>query len=249
MGRQQKTGWTYGLNPVMEALRSGRAIKAIYVSSGRRKLVGRLAEEAKRKGIETKTKDPEFFDSRFPKGHQGVAAETAARRYLSVDELLDIPAKKGEPPFFIIIDCVEDPRNLGAIIRSAEAAGVHGAVLQEHRSARPGPGVMKASAGAAEHLPVCMVPNIKNAIEAMKRADIKVIAEEAGRYPSAWEADLRTPAALVLGSEDKGIRKTVREKCDVTVSLPLKGKVNSLNTSVAAGIVIYEILRQNQKSP
>jgi 23S rRNA (guanosine2251-2'-O)-methyltransferase len=118
-------------------------------------------------------------------------------------------------------------------------------VIQERRSAKPGPEAAKASAGAMEHIPVCVVSNIKHAIEAMKKAGINIVGAEAGKYPSPWEVDLRGPAAIVLGSEDKGVRRVVREKCDLMISLPIRGRVTSLNTSVAAGILIYEYLRQN----
>lgn len=163
-----------------------------------------------------------------------------------MEELLEIPTKMGDHvPFFIILDCIEDPRNFGAIVRSAEAAGAHGVVIQERRSAKPGPEAAKASAGAMEHIPVCIVSNIKHAIDAMKKAGIRIVGAEAGNYPSPWEVDLRGSTALVLGSEDKGIRRVVIEKCDQMISLPIKGRVTSLNTSVAAGILIYEYLRQN----
>jgi 23S rRNA (guanosine2251-2'-O)-methyltransferase len=165
---------------------------------------------------------------------------------ITIEALMEIPDKKGETPFFVILDCIEDPRNLGAILRSAEAAGVHGVVIQERRSAKPGPEAAKASAGAMEHIPVCVVSNIKHAIEAMKKIGITIVGAEAGKQPSPWEVDLRGPAALVLGSEDKGVRRVVREKCDMIVSLPIRGQVTSLNTSVAAGILIYEYLRQNK---
>jgi 23S rRNA (guanosine2251-2'-O)-methyltransferase len=164
---------------------------------------------------------------------------------LTLDELLEIPKKKGDTPFYVILDCIEDPRNLGAILRSAEAAGAHGVVIQERRSAKPGPEAAKASAGAMEHIPVCVVSNIKHAIDAMKKAGINIIGAEAGKHHPPWEVDLLGPAALVVGSEDKGVRRVVREKCDMIVSLPIRGRVTSLNTSVAAGILMYEYLRQN----
>jgi 23S rRNA (guanosine2251-2'-O)-methyltransferase len=241
-----KSDWLYGMNPVFEALRAGRAMKALYIYSGRHRQVGQLRREAEERSVPVKViHDASFFDSRFPKGHQGVAAEVARTPSISIEELLDIPSHRGEPPFFVILDGIEDPRNLGAIMRSAEAARAHGVVVQERRSAGLGPEAVKASAGAAEHISLCTVSNIKHAMEKMKGLDIKIIGAEAGHYPPPWEADLGGPAALVLGSEDRGMRKTVRERCDVLVSLPIRGRVNSLNASVAAGILIYEYLRQN----
>ena len=203
----------------------------------------KLREEAKSRGIPLKTEDAGFFEGRFPKGHQGVAAEVALRGYVSLEELLLIPDKRGEAPFFVLLDQVEDPRNLGAVLRTAEAAGVHGVVIQKRRSAGLGPDASKASAGAAEHIAVCAVSNIKNAMHRMREVGITIAGAEAGAAP-AWEADLGGPVALVIGSEGRGLRRIVKEKCDLIVSLPMRGKVNSLNTSVAAGVLIYEVLRQ-----
>lgn len=237
--------WIYGLNPVLEAIRAGRNIRAVYLYAGRHRSVGMLMEEAGARGIPVKAiSDASFFDGRFPKGHQGVAAEAEGRPYVGLDELLRLPAKRGEEPFFLILDLVEDPRNLGGILRSAEAAGVHGVVIQKRRAAGLGPEAVKASAGASEHMPVAAVANIKHAIEKMKGLGIFVAGAEAGSGVAPWEADLAGPLALVVGSEGAGLRRTVRQRCDLLLSLPLMGKVNSLNTSVAAGVLLYEILRQ-----
>lgn len=237
--------WLYGVNPVREALRSGREIKAVFISAGRSRLVRAIREEAALRDIPVKViHDPKFFDTRFPKGHQGVAAEVAMAHVISIETLLEIPGEKGEAPFFLILDLIEDPRNLGAILRSAEAAGVHGVVSQERRSAGLGPVVDKASAGAAGYIPFCVVSNIKHAIRRMAEDGITVVGTEAGRHPAPWETDLSGPVALVIGSEGGGLRRTVREKCDILVSLPMRGRVESLNASVAAGVLIYEAVRQ-----
>lgn len=236
----------YGLNPVLEAIRAGRTSGAVYIHEGRAGRLEALLKEAAAKGIAVKRVPMAFFDSRFPKGHQGVAAEAAASRtpYTPFERLLEIPVEKGEAPFFVILDLVEDPRNLGAILRTAEAAGVHGVVIQERRAAGLGPAAMKASAGAAGYAAVASVVNIKHAIEEMKDRGITIAGAEAGAGVDVWEADLGGPMALVVGSEGGGLRKTVRERCDLMVRLPMKGRLNSLNASVAAGIIIYEILRQ-----
>lgn len=241
----------YGLNPVTEAMRAKRPIKALYISSGRHKDVAALREEAEKQGIPIKVQALSFFE-KFPKGHQGIAAEVAQRLYTQLEELLKIPAKRGEAPFFVVLDLIEDPRNFGAILRTAEAAGVHGVIIQKKRAAGLGPEASKASAGASEYMPVSAVANIKHAIEKMQEAGIGVIGAEAGGdhlIINAWEADMSGPVALVIGSEGRGLRKTVREKCDFTVSLPVRGKVNSLNASVAAGILVYEVLRQRGHRP
>ena len=236
--------WIYGFNPVLEALRAGRSIKIVYVSSGRHEKVDEIRKEAEMRGVPVETAGQTFFDSRFAKGHQGVAARVFQKGYITVDELLAIPSRRNETPLFVILDGIEDPGNFGAILRSADASGVHGVVIQSHRSATLGSGVSKASAGAVEYVPVSMVPNIKHAIREMKEKGIRVIGAEAGDYPAIWEVDLTVPLSVVIGSEGKGSRKTVREKCDMMVNIPMKGRINSLNASVAAGILLFEILRQ-----
>ena len=150
-------------------------------------------------------------------------------------------------PFFLILDCIEGPRNVGAILRSADAAGVHGVVIQEHRSAGLGPDVSKASAGAVEYVPVSQVNNVKHAISEMKEMNITIIGAEASSEIMPWDIDLSIPVALVIGSEGKGIRKTVAERCDFIVSLPMRGMVNSLNVSVAGAVLMFEVLRQRAR--
>ena len=234
----------YGLNPVMEAIKAG-VLSAIYVYSGRRRHLSELLEAASEAGVPVNVKqDMGFFDSRFPKGHQGVAAEGTWSLSISVEDLLMIPEQRGESPLFLLLDGIEDPRNLGAVLRSAEAAGVHGVVMEKRRSASIGPEAIKSSAGAALHVPIAVVSNIKLAMRAMKEQGILLVGAEAGGETTPWEADLGGPLALVAGSEGSGLRRTVAEACDMVVSLPILGNVNSLNTSVAAGVLIYEVLRQ-----
>lgn len=236
--------WVYGLNPVLEAIKSGRQVKTVFLSVSRREGIAGIEREIASRGITLKKADQFFFDSRFPKGHQGIAAVVAPREYADLEELLMIPSSKNETPFFLILDCIEDPRNFGAILRTADAGGVHGVVIQSHRSATLVPEAVKASAGAAEYIPVAMVANIKHVIADMKEEGVLVVGAEAGTGRTIWDLDLSVPLALVVGSEGKGLRKTVKEDCDVLVSLPMKGRVNSLNVSVAAAIMIYEIIHQ-----
>ncbi len=189
--------------------------------------------------------DPSFFDTHFPKGHQGVAAQVAVRSNIyDLEDLIEVPGERGMDPFFVVLDQIEDPRNLGAILRSAEAAGTHGVVMQKHRQAPLGPSAIKASAGASEHIALCEVPNIKHALHLMKERGILVVGAEADAQTALWDADLSGAVAVVIGSEGQGIRRTVAEKCDILVSIPMGGNVNSLNASVAAGILFFEILRQ-----
>ncbi len=238
--------WIYGLNPVKEALRAGRDFKCIFISYGRKDNVQEVKQQAEKRKIPLVFKEAVFFNSRFKKGHQGIAAEVYRKKYTPIDELIATGFRNNETPLFIIIDCLEDPRNLGTILRIADAAGVHGIVIQSYRSVTLSSAeVSKVSAGAVEYVPVAMVSNIKYAIHLMRERGIKIIGAEAGETnKKLWEVDFRLPVALVVGSEGKGIRKTVSEKCDVLVKIPMLGKINSLNVSVATGIILFEILRQ-----
>lgn len=236
--------WIYGVNPVLEALFGGRDIKGLYISSNRHERVSQIIKEAEKRCIPVNKKDGSFFDTNFPKGHQGIAARVLQKQPENLTDLINIPFNKKEIPLFIILDGIEDPRNFGAILRSAEAAGVHGVVIQSHRAANLGPEVSKASAGAIEYVPVSVIPNIKHAIRDMKEMGITIIGAEAGEHPAIWHIDLTVPLAIVIGSEGKGLRKTVKEACDLQVNLPMRGRINSVNASVAAGIFLFEILRQ-----
>ncbi|MFZ3122890.1 MAG: 23S rRNA (guanosine(2251)-2'-O)-methyltransferase RlmB [Thermodesulfovibrionales bacterium] len=236
--------WIYGLNPVLEALRAGRNIKEVYISSGRHEKLFLIKKETESRGIALRIVDAAFFNERFPKGHQGIAVKVSEKGYMDIYELLNIPEKRNEIPFFLILDCIEDPGNVGAILRSADAAGVHGVIVQEHRSAGLGPAVSKASAGAVEYVPVSQVSNIKHAISEMKERDITIIGAESGSGNMPWDVDFSVPAGIVIGSEGRGLRKTVSEKCDFIVSIPMRGRVNSLNVSVASAVLMFEVLRQ-----
>ncbi len=239
-------GWIYGLNPVLEAIRAGRNIEIIFISSGKKDSLRilEIEKEAQKRNIFLREKDSQFFHAHFPKGHQGIAAQVLPKTCISLEELLKIPSRNGESPLFIILDLIEDPRNLGAVLRVADAAGAHGIVIQSHRSVRLDAAVSKSSAGAVEYVPVSVVANIKHAIRDMKEQGITIIGAEAGVNKVVWDVDLRMPLALVIGSEGKGLRKTVKESCDILVSIPMRGSLNSLNVSVAIGILIFEILRQ-----
>jgi len=236
--------WIYGINPVFEAIRSGREIKTVYLSLSRNEKALEIEKEVLSRGLKVQKADNIFFDSKFPKGHQNIAAVVSPRKYADIEELLELPEKKGGQPLFLVLDQVEDTRNFGAILRVADAGGVHGVVIQSHRSAHLTPEAVKASAGASEYVPVAVVPNIKHAMKAMRDSGVTIIGAEADIGTNIWEVDLNRPLALVVGSEGKGLRKTVKEDCDVLVSIPMQGMVNSLNASVAAGIVIFEIMRQ-----
>ncbi|MEW6571662.1 MAG: 23S rRNA (guanosine(2251)-2'-O)-methyltransferase RlmB [Nitrospirota bacterium] len=238
----------YGFNPVLEAIRGGRGIKRIILSSKRKNKVDELKREALERKIPVVLSNPEFFDRNFGKGHQGIAAEVYPKSYFPFHELLEIPLRKKETPLFFVLDCIEDPRNLGAILRVADAAGVHGAVIQSHRSVSLSPEVAKVSAGAVEYVPLSLVSNIKHAIREMKKMNITIVGSDEEAKETLWEIDLSVPIGLVIGSEGKGIRKTVIETCDALARIPMQGKINSLNTAVATGIFAFEILRQRMRN-
>jgi len=249
LGEWRSEGWIYGVNPVLEALRAGRGIKRICISAGMQRKTSFIKSEAEKRYIHIETLEPSFFDSAFPKGHQGVAAEVSPKRYMPMVELLDIPTVAGENPLFLVLDCLEDPRNFGAILRTADAAGVHGVVIQAYRSVSIVPETSKTSAGAVEYVPITLVPNIKYAITKMKEGGVTVIGAEAGCRIMPWDLDLTIPICFIIGSEGRGIRRTVKEYCDVLVGIPMRGRISSLNVSVAAGILLFEAVRQRFPKP
>ena len=234
-----------GRNPVAEALRSGRAIDCVYVAAGKREgQIPALLAKAKKLGIPIKDCDPRKL-SHMCNGanHQGIVAVAAAVEYSSVDDMLALASERGEPPFLIVCNGLEDPHNLGAVIRSAECAGAHGVIIPKRRSVGLTYAVSKASAGAVEYLPVARVQNLSNLIDELKARGIWCYAADMDGGP--WDrADLTGPTALVIGSEGRGVSRLVKEKCDGVISLPIRGHVNSLNASVAAGVLCYEALRQ-----
>ncbi len=241
----------FGINAVRELLRAGRRVERVLVSEQR--VGGREVRElmalARSRGIAVRVSPREALDREVPHAlHQGVVAVAAAREYASLDAILRAPAERGEPALVLVLDGVEDPGNLGAILRTAEAAGVHGVVIPDRRAAGLTETVAKAAAGALEYVPVAKVGNIVNALGELKAAGLWVAGAEAGNATAYWDADFVRPTALVLGGEDRGVRRLVRERCDYLVSLPLRGKLGSLNVSVAAGALLYEVLRQRRSA-
>ena len=233
-----------GRNPVSEAVRSSRPIDKILVARGEKSgaIVGILAK-AKEKQIPVKEVDRAKLD--FLSGqqtHQGIIARAAAKEYSTVEEMLEYADSRGEAPFIVILDELEDPNNLGAIIRTAECVGAHGVIVPKRRSASLSYTVAKASAGAVEYMRVARVTNISKLIDGLKERGVWIYgADMDGEdYQSC---DMSGACAIVIGNEGKGISRLVREKCDVIVSLPMRGKINSLNASVAAGILMYHALK------
>ena len=235
-----------GRNAVIEALRAGRAIDKIFLARGEvDKTLGHIASRAREKGIvvvECDRRKLDFMSSTH--AHQGVIALCAVKETVSVADILAIAAERGEPPFVVVCDEISDGHNLGAIIRSAECAGAHGVIIPKRRSAGLTAVVDKASAGAAEHMAVARVPNLPAALQELKKQGLWVYGTAADGASDLWHTDFSGAVALVIGSEGDGMGRLVRECCDFIVSLPMKGRVSSLNASVAAGIVMYEVMRQ-----
>ncbi len=235
-----------GRNAVQEALRAGRAIDKLYISKGEvDKTLGHIASTARDKGIvvvECDRRKLDFMSQTH--AHQGVIALCAVRDYCTVEDLFAIAEERGEPPFFVVCDEISDGHNLGAIIRSSECAGVHGVIIPKRRSAGLTAVVDKASAGAAEHMAIARVPNLPAAIRELKERGLWIYGTAADGQSDLWHTDFTGPLALVIGSEGDGMGRLVAESCDFIVSLPMKGRVSSLNASAAAAITMYEILRQ-----
>lgn len=237
-----ETTIVYGRNAVIEALSSDTEIDSVFVQNGAN--VGKITALAKGRGIVVKSVSEEKLTALAgtPK-HGGVAAELAACAYATLEDILAVSREKGTPPFIIICDEIADPHNLGAIIRTAEAAGADGVIIPKRRSASLNATVFKTSAGAAAWIKVARVSNLCDTIRRLKEENIWVYGMEADGTPFD-KADLSGAAALVVGSEGFGLGRLVRESCDMTLSLPMNGKVNSLNASVSAGILMYEIVKQ-----
>jgi len=239
----------YGINAVAEALKArGRSFEYVGVARERHDgRVQRVIDECRRLGVAVRFMPRQDLD-RLAGGsaHQGVVAVTSEKKYTDMDDIL--ATKRGEHGLIVVLDGVEDPHNLGAIIRTAEAAGADGIVVPERRAAGVTPVVVKASAGAVENLPIAKVTNIARTLEQLKSRNFWIVGLDERGSQSYDAVDYRMDTALVLGAEGKGIHELVRKKCDFLVSIPMLGKVPSLNVSVAAGVVLYEIARQRRRA-
>ena len=235
-----------GRNAVIEALRVGKSIDKIFIAKGETdKTLGHIASKAREAGIVVVDADRRKLDNMsVTHAHQGVIALIGVNEYCTVEDILSLAEDRGEAPFVIICDEVSDPRNLGAIIRSAECAGAHGVIIPKRRSAGLTAIVGKASAGAAEHMAIARVPNIPAVIKELKEKGLWVYGAAAGGSNDLWETDFTGSMALVIGSEGDGIGRLVRDNCDFIVNIPMVGKINSLNASAAASVIMYEVLRQ-----
>ena len=243
---QENDGVIEGRNAVTEAIRAGVAIDKIYLLKGEGdSALGHIASAAREQGVVVVNTDRRKLDAMSrTHAHQGVIALAAVREYASVDDILAAAQAKNEPPLIVVCDELSDPHNLGAVIRTADAAGAHGVIIPKRRSAGLTAVVGKTSAGAVAHVPVARVPNLPALLKELKEAGVWVFGTAAEGTSTLYQADLKGPAAIVIGSEGDGMGRLVRENCDFIVSIPMRGKINSLNASAAAAVLLYEAVRQ-----
>lgn len=239
--------YVWGRNPVLETLRSQRKVKRVLIAEGQREAsaLSGILQEITRQRIPVETVARSRLDQ-LSQGavHQGCLAIVEARQYASVDQILAYARGKHEDPFLLILDAIQDVNNLGSLLRTAEAAGVHGVVIPQHHAAEVNATVIKTSAGATEHLLIAQETNLTRTIDALKKENIWVVGLAGGTTTEYDQADLTGALALVVGNEGKGISRLVREHCDLLVCLPMHGQINSLNAAVAGSIALYESLRQ-----
>ena len=234
-----------GRNAVAEAVKSGRDIDKIFALAGGDGRLKSIIKSAKANKIVVVETERGKLDAMSKTGaHQGIIAQCAATEYVSVDDILDYAAERGEPPFVVIADSVTDPHNLGAIIRTACAAGVHGVIIPKRRSSGVTETVAKVSSGAVEHMRIARVTNLRDTIDLLKEKGLWIVGTDVGGDRTIYDRDLTGSIGVVIGSEGEGMTRIVRESCDFLVKIPMSGHVQSLNASVAAGVIIYEIVRQ-----
>ncbi len=234
-----------GRNPVLEAIKAGRSIDKILIKKGKYEgSIIPVVKKAKEAGIIIQETERSKLDAVAEGGnHQGVIAYVSAYEYVSAEDILNKAREKGEAPFVIICDKITDPHNLGAIIRTANCVGAHGVIIPKRGSAGLNSAAVKTSAGAVEYTGVAKVTNISDTIEKLKKEGLWIAAADMDGQPM-YEVDLKGALGIVIGSEGEGVSRLVKEKCDFIVSIPMRGEINSLNASVAAGVVMYEALRQ-----
>jgi len=238
-----------GRNSVLEALKAGRSINKIFIAKGEREgSITQIVALAMHNGIPVQEVDKNKLDHMsVSRAHQGVIALAAAKDYATVEDILEAAYKSGRPPFIVILDEITDPQNFGSILRTANAAGVHGVIISKRRAVGLTSAVSKASAGAIEYVPVARVTNIVQTIEKLKKQNIWVVGTDSSGEDLYFEKDLTGPIALVIGSEGEGMGRLVRESCDFVVKIPMAGEISSLNAAVAGAVVMYEIVRQRSE--
>lgn len=233
-----------GRNPVIEALRNKREMERIIIADGSEGSISKIAAMAKEQGIQIQYREKSVLDRiSGVSSHQGVVAVASAYEYSELSDIFDLASERGEPPFVMILDDIEDPHNLGAIMRTCECAGAHGVIIPKRRAAGLTETVVKASAGAVEYVPCVRVSNIAQTIDRLKDMGLWIAACDMGGE-MYYRQNLTGALGIVIGSEGKGISRLVKQKCDFTVSMPVQGKINSLNASNAAAVIMYEVRKQ-----
>ena len=238
-----------GRNAVMEALKGSRSVNKLMIANGSTEgSIKEITAVAKEKGVNIQYWDRSKLDS-IARGirHQGVLAQVAPVQYAELEDILQVAKDRNEPPFIVLLDELEDPHNLGAILRSSDAAGVHGVLIPKHRSCPLSATVAKTSAGAVEHVPVARVGNLVQTIKKLKQEGLWVAAADMDGK-DYYDTDLTGPLLLIIGSEGQGVGRLVKEQCDFVVRIPMVGKINSLNASVAGSILMYEAMKQRRKA-
>jgi 23S rRNA (guanosine2251-2'-O)-methyltransferase len=241
-----------GRNPLLEALKAGHPLSKILLEKNIRghSQVAEIVQLARAKGIPVEYVERAALDRQSSSSaHQGIVAYAAAKEYVTLADLLALSRERSEPPFYLILDGIEDPHNLGAILRTAEAASVHGVIVRSRRAVGLTPAVVKASAGAVEYVPVARVANIAQAVELLKKNNVWVVGIDMSGNLAYAQVDYKAAVAIVIGSEGRGLSDLVRKRCDYLAFIPMRGRITSLNASVAAAVVMYEVLRQRRKIP
>ncbi len=234
-----------GKNPVLEALRADRDINKIWIAEGvQKKGIAELLQLAKDKGVIVQSVPKKKIDGLTDTNHQGIAAAVAAYNYASLEDLFEAAAAKNEDPFFLILDELEDPHNLGSIMRTADAIGVHGLIIPKRRAVGLTGVVAKASTGAIEHVPVVRINNLSQTVDELKKRGVWIAGTDAKESVDYRRMDASLPLAVIIGSEGKGMSRILRDKCDFLYQLPMVGHVTSLNASVAASLLMYEVYRK-----
>ncbi|MBQ3452206.1 MAG: 23S rRNA (guanosine(2251)-2'-O)-methyltransferase RlmB [Selenomonadaceae bacterium] len=238
----------FGRNAVIELLKSGHSVNKILIAEGSRDgSVQKIFALAKTAGVVVEFLNRDKLDKLCGGRHQGVAAYAAAADYSTVEEILELAANRKEPPFVILLDELEDPQNFGAILRTAEAVGVHGVIIPKRRSVQLNATVFKISAGAAEYVKVAQITNVAQTLKNLRGLGLKIVGSDMGAQVDFRRADLTGGIVLIIGSEGKGMRRLTRENCDLLIKIPMVGKINSLNASAAGAVLLYEIFSQRQR--
>lgn len=240
-----KDEFIIGRNPVLEALKSDRDINKIWIAEGSQKgSMGQIIELAKSKKVMTQIVPKKKVDAMVDGIHQGVVAAVAAYQYAELDDLFALAEKRNEAPFFLILDELEDPHNLGSIMRTADATGAHGIIIPKRRAVGLTATVAKASTGAIEYIPVARVTNLSRTVEELKERGLWIVGTDAKGSDDYRNLDGQMPIGIIIGSEGRGMSRILKEKCDFLIHMPMVGKVTSLNASVAASLLMYEVYRK-----